>query len=355
MGTLRIILATAVVIVHSTPIYGWKLMGGPVAVQVFYIISGFFMTMILNENYNAPGSYKLFIKKRFMRIFPLYWVIALLALILSAIAYCFFDVAGCLASYSHPLSPVSLVVLIASNIAIFGQDIMMFLGLNNAGDFFFTSNFWQTDPKVYQFLLVPQAWFLSLLLMFYLLAPFLVRRRLITVVLIIIASLGLRVYIYYGLHWRHDPWNYRFFPTELALFMAGYLSYQILKLICESIIHPKIPMVAGIGFLLITVAYQFLPGVPILGRKWPFLIAATLAIPFLFIWSKHSRMDRYIGELAFPVYLCHVFIIGIFELLGIPAKGLYIIIASVLFSIALMHLVIRPIDIFCQNRILKQA
>ena len=48
MGLLRLILAISVVIWHSSPIFGISLVGGQAAVQAFYIISGFYMALILN-------------------------------------------------------------------------------------------------------------------------------------------------------------------------------------------------------------------------------------------------------------------------------------------------------------------
>ena len=59
MGILRFILALAVVFVHTGHIYGsdfygTRLMGGVVAVQAFYIISGFYMALILNTKYVGP-------------------------------------------------------------------------------------------------------------------------------------------------------------------------------------------------------------------------------------------------------------------------------------------------------------
>ena len=50
MGLIRFLLAIAVIIVHSTPILGNNL-GADIAVLSFFIISGFYMAMILNEKY----------------------------------------------------------------------------------------------------------------------------------------------------------------------------------------------------------------------------------------------------------------------------------------------------------------
>jgi peptidoglycan/LPS O-acetylase OafA/YrhL len=47
MGILRLILAIAVVIAHSSYFFSFKFTGGIVAVETFFIISGFYMTMIL--------------------------------------------------------------------------------------------------------------------------------------------------------------------------------------------------------------------------------------------------------------------------------------------------------------------
>ncbi|MDH6355821.1 peptidoglycan/LPS O-acetylase OafA/YrhL [Dysgonomonas sp. PH5-45] len=83
MGIIRLLLAISVVINHSTAIFGCRLVGGAVAVQAFYIISGFYMAMILTEKYVGKGSYKLFISNRFLRLYPIYWAILLVVILYS--------------------------------------------------------------------------------------------------------------------------------------------------------------------------------------------------------------------------------------------------------------------------------
>ena len=81
MGIFRLLLAFSVVVIHSNPEPTW-FMDGKLAVRVFYIISGFYMTLILNEKYiGQNSSYKLFITNRLLRLYPIYWVILLLTLI----------------------------------------------------------------------------------------------------------------------------------------------------------------------------------------------------------------------------------------------------------------------------------
>jgi peptidoglycan/LPS O-acetylase OafA/YrhL len=52
------------------------------AVMFFYIISGFLITFTLRKNYDAsPNGYAQFYANRFIRIFSLYWPIAIIAFV----------------------------------------------------------------------------------------------------------------------------------------------------------------------------------------------------------------------------------------------------------------------------------
>ena len=81
MGLIRTLLAISVVLAHSSPIFGIKLVGGQVAVQAFYMISGFYMTLVLNEKYvGANKAYKLFITNRLLRLWPVYWTVLVVSI-----------------------------------------------------------------------------------------------------------------------------------------------------------------------------------------------------------------------------------------------------------------------------------
>src|SRR6267154_1532992 len=83
MGLLRLIFALFVLIYHCGQFDSIGFMQGPEAVQSFYIISGFYMGLILNEKYVTANSYKLFISNRFLRIFPTYWIVLVLIVLCS--------------------------------------------------------------------------------------------------------------------------------------------------------------------------------------------------------------------------------------------------------------------------------
>ena len=68
LGFFRVILAIAVVLTHSQSLLGYTLLGGELAVEAFYIISGFYMSMILNEKYS---SNYLFYTNRALRLYGL--------------------------------------------------------------------------------------------------------------------------------------------------------------------------------------------------------------------------------------------------------------------------------------------
>jgi peptidoglycan/LPS O-acetylase OafA/YrhL len=63
-----------------------------------------------------------------------------------------------------------------TNIVLFGQDAIMFLGLRGHALAFYM-DFRSSTPQLWTFLLVPQAWSLGVELTFYLFAPFILGNR----------------------------------------------------------------------------------------------------------------------------------------------------------------------------------
>jgi peptidoglycan/LPS O-acetylase OafA/YrhL len=125
MGFLRFILAITVVIAHSSPIFGFTFVGGQIAVQSFYMISGFYMTLILNEKYvGTNSSYKLFISNRFLRLYPIYGMVLLLTIVSSVIVSIYTNgnnlgKFGIYAEYYDVMSFGSLFFLVFTNLLLF--------------------------------------------------------------------------------------------------------------------------------------------------------------------------------------------------------------------------------------------
>jgi len=367
MGLLRLLLALCVVVAHSGTIFGFGLVTGKTALHSFFVISGFYMTLILKEKYiGQNNSYKLFITNRMLRLYPIYWVVVLCTVLFSVIMYMStgndFGPLQAYVDHTGSMKFGTIFFLVLTNIIIFFQDIVMFLGLDTVtGGLFFTDNFRETDPALYQFLLAPQAWTVGLELVFYLLAPFIVRRKMKFIFLLLVISLAIRI-ILYTLGYQKDPWAFRFFPSEIFFFLLGTVSYHIYsKLKTLDIKRSTLKLVYGF-ILVFSFFYSFIPYIgsfptyphfPL--KSMIYIFCIFLSIPFIFILSKRWKKDRYIGELSYPVYLSHILILNIIRWVDIPFFNSYtsivLSILSILFSIVLTELVTNKIEGYRQRRV----
>lgn len=361
MGLLRFLLALSVIIAHTGPLAGFSLVGGPAAVQVFFMISGFYMAMILEGKYRKENSvsYALFYTNRMLRIYPPYLVM----LLLTFFFFIFCVTTGnipvqftAMAQYASQLKPINILFLLITNTFIFGQDLVMFMGVNTTtGSLFFTSNFWRTTPGLYNFLFISQAWSISLELTFYLLAPFLTRLRNSTILGIMLLSLILRQ-IFYARGYNFDPWTYRVFLFEIIFFLAGILAFRIYNE-WKGRISQRMAMRATALLLVTVFYYSFAPQLGEL-KKTIFLLLAWSVLPLVFFATKNNKLDRFIGELSYPLYISHLFVISVLEYfhLGqnaqqIPHASLYTLIFSVIISLCLHFFINKPIDAWRQRRL----
>lgn len=357
MGLIRLLLALSVVLSHSSAILGIDLVGGRVAVQAFYIISGFYMTLILREKYiGKNGSYGLFISNRLLRLFPVYWVVLLLTLIVAFVLPesskdSMYGFLSYYAEYWKDLDFSTLVFLFFTNVFLIFQDLVMYLGVDTvSGNMFFTSNFRETSPELYHFLLVPQAWTIGIEITFYLIAPFVVVRKLKYVLVFIAGSILLRLFLMRsGLSF--DPWSYRFFPTELVFFLFGTVGYFIYKKI--ELMQIKKPILYAIFFFIMgmTFTYNYL-NIPYKVYLYPFLF--FMAVPFIFVLSKKWKIDRWVGELSYPVYISHILVLMLIETYDVTIwsnKGVTLTIFTLLLSILLNELVAKRVEVIRQKRV----
>jgi len=366
MGILRFILAISVVLFHSSPVFGFGFVGGQTAVQAFYIISGFYMTLILNEKYiGANRSYKLFITNRFLRLYPIYWIVLVITLIYALVIVAYsegtnYGILSNFVKYYSSMGIGSLVFLIFVNSFLFLQDVLFFLGLDTVtGQFFFTTDFHTTDPYVNMFLIVPQAWTIGMEITFYLIAPFLVTKKLKIITALIVASLIVRLILRsYGL--TNDPWSYRFFPTELLFFMLGTVAYHAyLKIKNYQISTLYLQLIFG-GLMAFTLFFSFI-NVPasLFALKHPsYLVVFFVCLPFVFQLSKKWKRDSKIGDLSYPIYISHILLLTWLNDLNIvPQKylGLVLTIITVLFSMALNKLVTNKIEGIRQKRLIQKV
>ena len=337
MGTIRTLLAVAVVFTHT---YGFVFVGGRLAVQLFYIISGFLISFVLIQS-NTYRKNKDFYINRFYRLFPIYWTVIILSF--------FYIITLALLNQNHEIietfneiNNLGKISLLLTNILLIGQDLVMFMGVNDS-NLEFTSNFRDSEIEVWKGLLAPQAWTLSLEIFFYLIAPFLlIKKRLIFAFLLI--SLLIRFYlIKIGIGTR-DPWTYRFFPAELALFLLGAISHQLWLpfLKRKNMLGSNSSRRFTITILIYCSIFFLLPyrGINTLVLLSLFLVS----LPYLFTFQKENKWDRYIGDLSYPIYISHFLIIWFMRDLSVlfpilnPTSisgSIFTIIITILFSILL--------------------
>jgi peptidoglycan/LPS O-acetylase OafA/YrhL len=315
MGYIRFLLAACVIFGHTGLFFGWALPGGNIAVEAFFIISGFYIALILNQKYVEDKSdYKLFITNRLLRLLPLYYL-----LIACRLFYDLFlgmnNPTNIYALYAYvQLNGQALLLFLTINITVVGQGIVHFLGIDN-GSLYFTDKFTASPAGVnpYQLLLAPQMWTVSLEILFYLMAPFFLRKPLKFLLMIVATSFLIRVGFYAnGL--SYDPWSYRFFPLELVFFFSGACMYHLYKRIATRNINESYLKAIYILDILAILFYVWLPTRVVYGfdiKQWFFYLLIAFSIPFVFKYTKNNIVDRFIGDLSYPMYVIHLFIVDV--------------------------------------------
>lgn len=358
MGFFRLLLAISVVLSHFGPVFGFDFVKGKIAVQAFFIISGFYMTMILNEKYiNSNNSYKLFITNRLFRLFPVYWFVLFVFCIISVL-YGFiinWETSPKIDSFIEVMPNLSsFFYLIFSNIFILGQDILLFLSIDNSnGSFFYSSNPELLTQKPENYLYIPQAWSISLEIMFYLVAPFILRRKFLTVLSVIGLSFALRMYLFNILELNQDPWTYRLFPTEIMFFLFGYFSYKIYSLKLN--LNPYLVILILFTF---TILYYKIPQFgfkysPFTINEIIYFVLTVISVPILFEKFKNNSLDIKIGELSYPIYISHALVGGLISKIihNQSIQIIFIIFFTILFSVIINKYITYPVEKFRQSRL----
>ncbi|MCY1522857.1 Acyltransferase family protein [compost metagenome] len=306
MGFLRTLLALSVVLDHLGGGNADHLVGGRLAVQLFYVISGFLISYVLTATDRYQGATGKFYANRFLRLFPIYLAVASMTLLAHALS------GGAFFRFYDALPFSAELFLVLSNIFIMGQDWLMFFGIEHS-QLAFTGSFARSEVPLYQGLLVPQAWTLGVEMSFYLVAPFVLGspRRLLT---LLVMSLALRgVLIASGIG-QSDPWTYRFFPTELALFLIGSLSHQVLLPRYKAWARKaKLLPEAGTALLFGYCLLHFSIGINPTVRDGLAVLLFAALLPLTFLFQSRHRLDRAIGELSYPIYICHSLVIMFFS------------------------------------------
>lgn len=328
-------------------------MTGDLAVQCFYIISGFYMTLILNEKYVGHNSNILFYTNRALKIYPIYFSVLTL-LVVWAVFVFEKGYPGTLSFYSDywPLPASTLIYLIFVNLFLIGLDSIFFFGIDKGGRMFYTNDINRQTPYLVQFAFNSFAWTIGVELFFYLIAPFVVRKGIKWIVVILILSLFARIYCtIIGL--TYSPWTYIFLPNQLMFFMGGALSYYIYKNIKNASVSKTKMKSLFILFVSVLILYNQILDESYLKQSVLFILE-VLSIPYIFILTKNYKIDRFLGNLSFPIYLSQALILRITVAKSFPkimGLGFTTLIITISLSILLDLLVAKPIEKYRQRRV----
>jgi peptidoglycan/LPS O-acetylase OafA/YrhL len=358
MGILRFYLALSVCLNHLVNVTGAReslafIPDSFLAVEVFFAISGFYMAFILGGKYAGPGGLAKFYGNRALRIFPVYLAIVLgfaalsLAVYLAKGHWVFLSQAVDMFLASGPGMQAYAVV---SNLTMVGQDLMFLMRYDPAAG---TACLGcpPADGLVvpWQMLVIPQAWSVEVELMFYALAPWLIRLRTKTVLPAIAAILVLKLAVASQVT-ATDYWIFRFPGFELAMFLTGILACRFYRRI-ERMELKASTMAWATGAMFALLMSINLIDSEVLKTALVYL-SVPLCLPLMFKAFRNSALDRAVGELSYPMYLVHYLVM---QMVIYWYRGPYPVAFAVCMVIAGSYLLCRfvsaPLDAYRQSRV----
>jgi peptidoglycan/LPS O-acetylase OafA/YrhL len=360
MGVLRLLLALAVAGGHAASFFGfaalWIYPGG-YAVQIFYIISGFLMALILNEKYeNTPRGNWTFYTNRFAKIFGPYFAILAVTIAISLLSKALTGNALLLTAWFSEAGAMTFstwAFALLTNIFILGQDWAISVLTYRSGSLLFSLDAYSNPPLASQFSIIAPAWTISIELMFYLIAPFILRRHVLLIAALAYASYWFRFYAYHMGYYYPVTIN-RFFPFELSLFLYGSLSFRIGRMLPTN--YKLSAAITAAVAALIVIAPKYYIAHP---HRLFFLIGVLL--PALFDFSRRNKWDQALGDLSYPLYMVHwpiivcaAAVVGTFQPGAIGTEAAYpifVVMIAIAASVLVNRYVVRPTDVWRQMRV----
>ncbi|MCB1211798.1 MAG: acyltransferase family protein, partial [Verrucomicrobiales bacterium] len=233
---MRLLLAAAVVIGHTAPIDWLPMAGAGMAVKLFFVVSGFYMGMILTEKYADQLSGRwLFYSNRFLRIYPLFWIVLILEVVSGFVLYTRWPVDGSWLALQHEMAGRGQW----STLALYNGDLAGLLGVE-----WFSLFSWSPDggltPHVAELggdavrgwrpLIMPHAWTLSCELCFYAVAPWIVKWRTSMLVMLVVVSVSVinTLHLWVPVARAELLVDYAF-PFQIGFFGLGLLGYRLMR------------------------------------------------------------------------------------------------------------------------------
>jgi peptidoglycan/LPS O-acetylase OafA/YrhL len=197
--------------------------------------------------------------------------------------------------------------------------------------------------------MIPPAWSLAIELQFYMIAPFVVARDIRIVLAVLVVSLAFRFSL---LDSDFVVWRYAYAPADACFFMMGVASHRLSQLIDAPRLFRKAGLLAIVALPVLAYACDLSAEKDLdVASLWVFYVAFAAALPFLFFLSRHSHIDRVVGDVSYPLYVSHwnaiaatLFFLGA----AVPEPYVPIVdfVMALIVALALMMLVEGPVERF---------
>lgn len=343
MGILRFLLALSVIASHASgigipfpnekpyPMWAMSLVDGRQAVALFFIISGYYMAMVLNTKYQNHTMR--FYGNRFLRLWPTYIVVFILA--------CLFTNVGSdiLTTVKNCGIGVKSFIWL-SNTFILGTDSFWLMSLDNCNLHYSIAS--AATSNGYRLLINPPAFSISMEMVFYLMAPFILKslKR-----VWVYFGIGILYYFYFIVAGRFNIfYQYHLLPSSFIYFALGALAWHYSKNNSYELTDKKMYFVF-LACIILMFTYPLFSMIIIL----PF----TFVVPKLFELTKHSKADRLIGELSYPLYIVHYPVLTFLWGKALPQNqlGLTCFLITLVISVIIHFVIEKPIDRFRQKKL----
>ena len=306
LGTLRFTLAWIVAAGHLER----TIWNGTYAVFSFYIISGYLMCLVMNQRYGfTRKGLRFYLANRFLRIYPPYWFACLASVGVLALL----DADAVRASDPAWTWPSSAWGWISN---------LSFVGLIPL----------EVNP------LVPPAWTLRVEIFYYIAIALVLGRGRRMALAWFGVGVAYHVFVYFYVVDDNPliPWAARYFTIGAASlpFSLGALVYHYREPILALIRRP-IP-VGAVVFTMWVANYLYVAQTESGFLKLGFYLNCAISAVLLAVLislpqmpSRFRRMDSWLGDLSYPIYLMHMQVGAVTAaLLGLANWVPYLFVAS---------------------------
>ena len=321
MGILRYVLALLVVLTHTGYNIG-RFIQGVLAVVIFFMISGFVMTALIQKSYPTIQRMPAFLLDRVMRLFPQF----LFYLALTSALMQFF-----VPTYALPPELGLELKYIVLNYLMLPMGFYMYV-------------------RPDKWLIMPQGWSLGLELTFYLVLPFILAFRArgvmfaASMLVFILACIGTI---------PTNTWSYRLLPGTLFIFLCGSYTFS------GSAKERRITLGAAMSVCaVLLVGSKFFPQL-----AWPenseVLVGVLIGIPLVYWLTsvRAGKLDALLGNLSYGIYLNHFFLMWLAEYLKLKFQSaefmVFMLVATNIFATFSFYAIERPV-IRLRHRLRRQ-